>query len=83
MLLRIGSSNGIRASSDGASGTLCPPTHTSLLQGGSVITTQIIIAWVDFYHIIGYAIGFNLALCSHCFLILNHSFISPDEGHVL
>lgn len=63
-------------SSNGSSGTLCAPTPTSLLQGGLLITIHIIIACVNFYHIIGCAIGFTLPLYSHCFLIVNHSFIS-------
>lgn len=35
-----------------------------------------------FYHIINCAIGFTLALYSHCFLILNHSIISQNEDNV-
>lgn len=83
MLLSIDSSGRIGTSSDGASGTPCPLTHTNLLQSGSAVTAQIIIAWVDLYHIIDCAIAFTLALYAHCFLILNHGIISQDEDNVL
>lgn len=64
VLLWIGSSNGIGASSNGASGTLCFSKHTSILQGGSAVTAQIIIARVDFYCAIGFVLVLYILIVS-------------------